>query len=126
MAIRLGVAGLSPLPQQMRSLRTPRRNGKSALHCPGASLGGGKYKGYGISNRLLGHVLVRDRLRGEDWYAPRTHWSDVASIGAIGFPAEYNYLAPALEDYLITILNQPKNKKKNKRAKAPPVLSEVD
>ncbi|MYN15079.1 hypothetical protein GSY71_18255 [Pusillimonas sp. TS35] len=83
----------------------------------GASLGGGGYKGYGISNRLLGHVLTRDRPQDKEAYLPRTRWSEVASIGAIGFPLEFNYLAPALEDYLIRATNPPKKKQKNKLTK---------
>lgn len=69
--------------------------------------------------------LSKSVLRGEEWYAPRIRWSDVASIGTIGFPAEDNYLAPALEDYLITSLNPPKKKMKNKRAKALPIFYQI-
>lgn len=75
----------------------------------GASRGGGIYMEHGISRRLLAHVIASDRSRGAGYYVPRKAWSEVADIGAIGFPKEYAYLAPALEDYLIGKLNPPRN-----------------
>jgi hypothetical protein len=33
----------------------------------------------------------------------------VVDLGAIGFPEKLTYLAPALEDYLIGMINPPRN-----------------
>lgn len=76
----------------------------------GASRGGGIYKEHGISRRLLAHVIASDPSKGAGHYVPRKAWNEVADIGAIGFQKEYVYLAPALEDYLISELNPPRNR----------------
>lgn len=80
----------------------------------GASRGGGIYKEHGISRRLLAHVITTDKVKGKGYYVPRKAWGDVRDIAAIGFPKEYKYLAPALEDYLIGELNPTRNKTKTK------------
>lgn len=80
----------------------------------GASVGGGLYKAHGISRRLLAHVITTDRTKGRGFYIPQKQWSEVAAIGALGFPTEYAYLAPALEDYLIGVLNPTRNNTKKR------------
>jgi len=67
----------------------------------GASRGGGLYKDHGISRRLLAHVIKTCKEKGRGHYEPRQKWAEVWDIGAVGFPREFAYLAPALEDYLI-------------------------
>ena len=57
----------------------------------------------GISARLERHVLSK---RGEDeryGYVPQEKWKKlgVNRLATIGFPSEFSYLSPALEDYLI-------------------------
>lgn len=82
----------------------------------GASRGGGLYNEHGISRRLLAHVIAPDRSRGRGFYKPKDNWVEVADIGAVGFPAKYSYLAPALEDYLIGKLNPTRNSMKKHKA----------
>ncbi|WP_144439642.1 hypothetical protein [Halomonas chromatireducens] len=82
----------------------------------GASVGGGDRTGYGISRRLLAHVITTDKTRGRGHYVPQGKWSEVSSLAAIGFPNEYSYLAPALEDYLIERLAPPRNSSKRRKA----------
>lgn len=82
----------------------------------GASRGGGLYKEHGISRRLLAHVIAPDRSKGSGFYKPKDNWAEVTDIGAIGFPTAYSYLAPALEDFLIGILNPPRNSVKKRKA----------
>lgn len=67
----------------------------------GASIGNNTYPDHGISRRLVSHVLRTDRTKGNGHYVPHKNWLEVRDIGAIGFPTEYAYLAPALEDFLI-------------------------
>lgn len=80
----------------------------------GASRGSGIYQEHGISRRLLAHVIATDKTKGKGCYAPKKAWYDVTDIAAIGFPKEYTYLAPALEDYLIGELNPARNRAKTK------------
>jgi len=82
----------------------------------GASRGGGPYVEHGISRRLLAHVITPDKRKGRGIFRPRDNWAEIADIGALGFPSEYSYLAPALEDYLIGILNPPRNSMKKRKA----------
>lgn len=81
----------------------------------GASRGGGIYNEHGISRRLLAHVIAPDPSKGRGFYKPKDKFADVTNIGAIGFPSEYSYLAPALEDYLIGMLNPPQNSVKKRK-----------
>lgn len=81
----------------------------------GASVGRGGRVGYGISRRLLGHVIITDKQKGRGHYKPRKKWSEVAVVAAVGFPSEYAYLAPALEDFLIGIINPPINNSKKRK-----------
>ncbi len=81
----------------------------------GASVGGGKRVGFGISRRLLDHVITTDKTKGRGHYIPKKRWADVGSLAAIGFPNEYSYLAPALEDYLIEKLSPPRNTSKARK-----------
>jgi len=63
----------------------------------------------GISARLVSHVLKSsDKSEG---YIPRDKWQQlgVNKLATIGFPPELSYLAPALEDYLISRLKPSAN-----------------
>ncbi len=82
----------------------------------GASNGGGIYRDRGISRRLLSHVLKINTNGGSTSYEPQDRWKAIGvdSIATIGFPADVNYLACALEDYLIGRLNPPENRLKRK------------
>jgi hypothetical protein len=75
----------------------------------GASRGGGRYQDSGISRRLGAHVY-RVAPPG-DKYVPRERWEQlgVTMVATLGFLADYNYLAPALEDYLIGKLSPCEN-----------------
>ncbi|WP_276783774.1 hypothetical protein [Thalassolituus oleivorans] len=66
----------------------------------GASIGGGKYKEHGISRRLLSHVIKKDPSK-KGAYVPKSKWSNIKDIGAIGFDYEDSYLAASLEAFLI-------------------------
>jgi len=82
----------------------------------GSSLGSGKYKGYGIIRRLLGHVLKADPVRkGSRNRVVRKKWSTVTRIYTIGFSQEYEYLAVSLEEYLIKKLSPNRNSSKSSR-----------
>lgn len=77
----------------------------------GNSRGGGIYKNHGISRRLIAHVLVtssNDSLRSYDL---QERWKNlgVDKLVTIGFPADFDYLSPALEDFLIGRLNPAEN-----------------
>jgi len=75
----------------------------------GASRGSDIYREHGISRRLLAHVIITDNEKGNGSYKPRDNWKEVVDIAAIGFPSDYSYLAPALEDYLIREFNPSRN-----------------
>lgn len=81
----------------------------------GASVGGGERIGYGLSRRLLAHVIATDKTKGRGYYVPQKKWTEVHSIATIGFPNEYSYLALALEDYLIERLSPPRNTAKRRK-----------
>ncbi len=75
------------------------------------------YIGIGISksshplvNRLISHVLEK-KPGSENEYQAQKKWSDVAFLATIGFNKNQDYLAAALETYLIKKLNPPRNKK---------------
>lgn len=82
----------------------------------GASNGGGIYRDRGISRRLLAHVIKISTTDSSRSYEPHDRWKAIGvdSIATIGFPAGLNYLACALEDYLIGKLNPPENRMKRK------------
>ena len=82
----------------------------------GASKGGGIYKDRGISRRLLAHVLEIAPKNSPLSYVPQDRWKDlqVDLVATIGFPEDRNYLACALEDYLIGKLSPPENQLKRK------------
>lgn len=82
----------------------------------GASRGGGIYRDRGISRRLLAHVIKTSSIEKSTSYEPKDRWKalGVDSIATIGFPADVNYLACALEDYLIGKLSPPENQMKKK------------
>ncbi|GMG88766.1 hypothetical protein [Biformimicrobium ophioploci] len=75
----------------------------------GISSGGGPYDQHGISRRLIAHVIATDKSKGRGHYVPQDKWQDVKDLGAVGFPAEYSYLAAALEDFLIRKLAPSRN-----------------
>lgn len=84
----------------------------------GASRGGGIYKDRGISRRLMSHVY-RTAPKDSEFNAElRERWKDlgVNKVATIGFSPERNYLAAALEDFLIGKINPVANavKKHNK------------
>lgn len=76
----------------------------------GASRGNVTYPGYGITRRLMGHVISADKNRGKAWSALKPDWLNVTAIYTIGLPSEVVYLAPALESYLIRKLKPPQNR----------------
>lgn len=63
--------------------------------------GGGATPGYGISRRLANHVVRRDWDAGTNLNRLIEPWLQVTSIYTIGFPRELEYLALALEGFLI-------------------------
>lgn len=65
----------------------------------------------GISARLESHVLRISKDNSDYRYIPQQKWSDlgVNRLATIGFPSEFSYLSPALEDYLIDKLKPPGN-----------------
>ena len=66
----------------------------------------------GLSARLESHVLKIEKCGNDKWYVPQPKWAElgVNQLATIGFPTDYGYLAPALEDYLIERLNPPANR----------------
>lgn len=84
----------------------------------GNSRGSGIYSNRGISNRLLAHVIQIAPPNSSATYEPRTRWQDlgVSTVGTLGFPHEVNYLALALEDYLIARIDPPENVMKRSKA----------
>jgi len=75
----------------------------------GVAKGGGASEHHGISRRLAGHVLRRDAQRGRGWYKTVDRWSAATALYTIGFTHQTEYLAPALERFLIWKLDPPKN-----------------
>lgn len=74
----------------------------------GASRGGGKFREHGISRRLTAHVIRKDRVRDGDWGELCEQWAECTAIHTIGLPRT-EYLAAALESYLIRELSPPRN-----------------
>jgi hypothetical protein len=75
----------------------------------GASRGGGIYDGYGLSRRLMGHVICADRGRGVGWSKLTSAWSTVTELFTLGFSKELSYVAASLETHLIRQLKPPRN-----------------
>lgn len=71
----------------------------------GNSKGSGIYEDRGISRRLMQHVLKRGGLLKKKWQE-----KGVNGISTLGFPRELNYLASALEEYLLQVLSPIENK----------------
>jgi len=93
-------------------------NGENLIYIGlGSSRGGGLYQDRGISRRLMAHVLRNAPKDMEVSYIPRERWKKlgVDVVATLGFPEDKNYLALALEDYLIGRTNPPENR--NKRIK---------
>ena len=84
----------------------------------GVSRGGGSYPDSGLSRRLMAHVYRSAPKESKKDAIPREKWekAGLTSISTIGFPAEYNYMASSLEDFLIGVINPPFNNVKRKNA----------
>ena len=84
----------------------------------GNSRGAGIYQEHGISRRLLAHVLDTAPEDHNKSYLPKDRWHNlgVTKVATLGFPNSVNYLAPALEDFLIGELNPIENSVKRKNA----------
>lgn len=74
----------------------------------GASRGGGRYIAHGISRRMMSHVYRSDRARGPYSLRLRRGWEEVKEVWTLGLP-ERDYLASALESYLIRRLKPRRN-----------------
>ncbi|MCW5581097.1 MAG: hypothetical protein KIS72_07145 [Luteimonas sp.] len=74
----------------------------------GASRGGGIYPSHGISRRLMAHVLRSDPEQGVGYSKLLDEWADATNIYTIGMP-NTEYLAAALETYLIREISPPRN-----------------
>lgn len=74
----------------------------------GASRGGGIYPQHGISRRLMAHVLRSDPASGPYRSKLMDNWIDITAIWTLGFPSN-EYLAAALEGYLIRSLSPVRN-----------------
>lgn len=82
----------------------------------GSSRGSGRYMDRGISRRLMAHVYRNAPEGSEVSYVPRERWdkdhAGIDLVATLGFHIELNYLAPALEDYLIGRIELPENSMK--------------
>ena len=74
----------------------------------GASRGGGIYQQHGLSRRLMAHVYRSDRARWPASLRLHEKWSGTTGLYTLAFP-EHEYVAPALESYLIRQLQPPRN-----------------
>lgn len=74
----------------------------------GASKGGGLYVSHGISRRLMAHVLRLDRAQSAYHSKLVSNWEGTTAIFTIGM-AKAEYLAAALETFLIRELSPPRN-----------------
>jgi hypothetical protein len=75
----------------------------------GASRGGGRYPQHGISRRLMANVLRSDSANGP--YNSRLReekYPETTAIWTLGLPS-YEYLAAALESFLIRSLSPRRN-----------------
>jgi hypothetical protein len=82
----------------------------------GNSRGGGIYQDRGISRRLMAHVTQSAPTGSSVDSVLRKRWIDleVDKVATLGFAQCQNYLAPALEDFLIGHLNPIENRVKRK------------
>jgi hypothetical protein len=73
----------------------------------GASRGSGIYKDRGISRRLMSHVCLSAPKNSEFSVVLRERWQilKIDKVATLGFSPERNYLAAALEDFLISGIN---------------------
>ncbi len=80
----------------------------------GVSRGDSRYPEHGLSRRVMSHVVRRVRKDPKRTVEFKQKWQDHAidELIAIGFPNELNYLALALEDFLIGQIDPPLNQKK--------------
>jgi hypothetical protein len=72
---------------------------------------GASAKGSGLSVRIVSHVIKNNPDKTPE-YIPQEKWEDIQDIATIGFPLEYQYMALALEDYLINKLKPKRNMRK--------------
>lgn len=61
----------------------------------------GQYEKDSIGRRLQKYFRVTKDENGVPIHAPKPEWETVETLRTIGFPRDYYYLAPALEQYLI-------------------------
>lgn len=82
----------------------------------GASRGNARYPDSGLSRRLMSHVYRSAPKGSLQNLILRERWvkAGLTSISTIGLPSEFNYLASALEDFLIGELNPLLNDVKRK------------
>ena len=72
---------------------------------------GASARGSGLSIRIVSHVIKSNPSKIPE-YIPQEKWLEIKDIGTIGFPLEYQYMALALEDFLINKLKPKKNMRK--------------
>lgn len=88
----------------------------------GASLGGGKYVGYGLGARTSQYFRVAEGQRGvpvkDRRYVPKKQWADrgVSKVVTLGFNQDYAYLAYGLEAFLLRETKTPYNKVRSARS----------
>jgi len=88
----------------------------------GASLGGGKYTGYGLGSRTGQYFRMAEGQRGipvkDRQYVPNNKWAErgVSKVVTLGFPQDYAYLAYGLEAFLLRVIAPPYNKVRSARA----------
>lgn len=74
----------------------------------GSSRGSGIYVDHGISRRLMAHVYCSAKKPDRRQLQLRQSWSDITALHTIGLPNR-EYLAPALEGFLIRSLLPARN-----------------
>ncbi|TLF45104.1 hypothetical protein FEI13_18380 [Halomonas urmiana] len=88
----------------------------------GASLGGGKYTGYGLGARTNQYFRMAEGQRSvavkNRQYTPKKKWADrgVSQAITLGFHQDYAYLAYGLEAFLLREVETPYNKVRSARA----------
>jgi hypothetical protein len=79
---------------------------------------GRKYSEHGINRRLFAHVIKRNAEKTGNQFVVKSKWETenenekIVDIGSVGFEREDDYLALALEAFLIKKLEPPKNRRK--------------
>lgn len=76
----------------------------------GASKGGGRYLKCGISRRMMAHVYCSANKSDPKVLKLRDNWSGVTEIQTLGL-GDRDYLAPALESFLIRALSPSRNRR---------------